>query len=360
MNLAVGGTGGTYSFYNPDPFAWTQWSTYATNCAVSGGICATVSNPSFELTILNAYLAEFKAQVAAGRRLVIAVTPLSNTYGTVSPATACGLGSSFSVTQLIGCLGPLEVTMINSIATTIGANFTGIFIATHEPTGLFHIAAPIFSTTDWNTANTAFCNSVKATTGWGTGIAKCGTGFLADETSYVNATIASESGVVDVIGEDAYFGVNPTGWPGTWTTLTTNCHNSVAAGFICGFDEAEIWGWCPSSGTNCEDPAWYTSCGNSIFQTSGLNPAFFYMYSHGAAVAGSAYINYFASQPIVLGSTTALNSSSNCQANSTSGYTAFVLNNLPGSVSATGTAWDQANQRGINTNAATITAVQVK
>ena len=340
INLAVGGTGGSLVFFLPDPLAWYQSTYYAAACA--SGICATTGSPSSYAAMLASYRSMMQYAIAQGLKIVITWTPLSTTWA------ACSLtSSSMTVAQMDSCLLPLYETAVKDLFELSPTVPIAYMYVTHEPSGLWNLSAghsPVFTTTQWNTANSALCTGVKAATGWGT--AKCGTAFSAAETAYVTSTIANESGTVDAIGQDFYFTAPDSGWNGTLNTYKANCSASVTGGFLCTVNEAQAWPWCPTGSSSCSENSGnnYTSCGDTRFQNAGVNNAFLYYEAHTMSAAGATYVNYFSDQPFVLFSTTGLDSTSNCADTSTSGYTAYILNNLPGSVTAAGQGWQAANQ----------------
>jgi hypothetical protein len=284
---------------------------------------------------------------AKGYKIRISWGPLSSTW------TACGglSGSTLTITQFINCLGPLEATAVEDFNALSPPAHIADNTGTHEPLGF--MGTPIlgqnFTTTQWNQANTAISAMVKGATG-ASGI-RYGTGFTGGEGSYFTATIASESASVDYIGFDIYFGATPSGWAGLFsgsgsTSYMSECAAAVAAGYACTVNEAQAWRWCNSGGSGCSETVAYTSCGDPMLQNTGVNNAFSRMLVAGMTTAGATYVTQFSTEPWVGFSPNDLLTSSNCSDNSTSGYAAYTLNNLPSAPTLAGSGWQSAHNPG--------------
>jgi len=332
-------TGATYVDLNWDPIQFAQSPYYAAICALSGGTCVSGGGTG---TNYNLYRSLASAAQTAGLGLRIAWGPLSNTWSNCpnisNPATA-------TAAQIASCLGPLEAAAATDFSHLSPAVAIVDETVSHEPTGFWSLTLGTLSAANWNVQNTALCGWV---TGQTAGAAiKCGTGFLSSDTAYVSSTIANESGVINYLGFDIYFGKTPGSWASPiFSNYMSFCEAAVAGGFGCKVNEFAVIRWCPSGGTNCNESDAYLSCGDSIFDSTRVNSAVMTAVAHGMAAAGASYVTMFSTQPWILFSTPALNTASQCEDTSSTGYTAYILDNLPASLTSTGAAWESAIARG--------------
>jgi hypothetical protein len=350
-------TGATYWDLNLDPFAFSASSSYAAICAEAGGVCATTNDTSGNLAVYHTIVAYAQAH---GIGIRISWSPLSNTWshfansGATAPCSSAGI-STATPAQIAPCLGPLEATAaVDLHALSPSVTITDETVD-HEPTGLFTTAlGQTLTTAQWNALTLALIAWVMGQTSVPDSV---GSGFTAGDGAYVTAVLADAPlvAVLDFGGLDIYMGKDPSLWNNIWggsSGYMTWCGEFVTAGMECKVNEAEqVPRWCNSGGSGCPETQAYISCGAQAYDTVGASAAFMTAIARGVAAAGGTYVSIFTTFPLGLFSPTDLNTSSNCSDTASGGYPAYVLNNLPGTITSSGSSWAAATQW----NSATLT-----
>ena len=354
-----------YIFWNLDPLPYLMSAEFG---ALTGNTCAGLGYPSAVCTILSNVLSVDDAIMAhvASLGIKIALAPATSgiTYSSLNYSTWAVMGcvaSAMNGPQMSACWSPWLEAIIAHANSLTPAVPIALMVAMHEPTEGWSVfigqtigTGQTIDIAAWNAAIGVECTAVynEAHT-LGIAIPACGSGYAMNDNNSGNQFVtgtgsmtASPPAHVTMIGVDWYYFGDFSTWPGQGAIYGSWAAAAKTAGLAAWLDEAGPPGHCATnSGVGCNG-ADYEGCGWIGKQTYNVNNAFASILRQGVSAYGFVNTTLFFTNMFAAFQTGPQSTPNACTDNSTTGYPAYVMGNIPSSPTSAGIGWTAANSTG--------------